>query len=76
MREKSASMTTFHVTGHNKCNGILFGRHGTQYFLVSSHYFLLPDTIFQCVVKVQIFVSLNLTFNHTVGNYENFRFHI
>jgi hypothetical protein len=76
MREKSATMTYFHFTGHNKCNSILSGRHGTQYFLVSSHYFLLPDSIFQCVVKVQNFVSLKLTFNRTVRNYEDFRFHM
>jgi hypothetical protein len=47
-----------------------------QYFLVFSHYFFLPDSILQCVVRVQIFVSLKLTFNRMVQNDENFRFHI
>jgi hypothetical protein len=71
MKEKLAAMTSFHsyITAATAlCLGDgKFSIHSFIYVL-----FFLPHSTLHCVVKVQISISLKLTFKRIVHNYENF----
>jgi hypothetical protein len=75
MQEKLAATTSFHsyiTAATASCLGD--GKFNIHSFI--SVLFFLPHSILHCVVKVQIPISLKLTFKRIVQNYENFRFRI